>query len=379
MNAELGPVAHTRRFDIDALRVGAFLLLIVYHLGMFYVPWGWHVKSTHILSQLELPMGLLNPWRLTLLFVISGIATRFMGAKLAPPTLATERSSRLLIPLVFGILVVVPPQSWAEVVEKTGYTGSFFDFMTRYLAFDQSFGIILPTYNHLWFIAYLWVYTVLAVFLWRFLPALDRLATRMLVGPGLFLVPVAFFGLYRATVFPHWSETHIIWSDLYAHLHYGTAFFIGLLLAKQEEVWAQLARSRHLSLLAVIAIFALGNPLSATWEDQPDWRGQVFAFLREGYAWMVICALFGYARHHIRCGSPLLTTLSEAVFPFYIIHQTAIVVTGHFVSPYRLPVAVEAGVILGATVVSCLATYGLARAVPLLRLPLGLNSKRAAP
>jgi len=27
-----------RRYDLDWIRVGAFLLLILYHVGMFYVP-----------------------------------------------------------------------------------------------------------------------------------------------------------------------------------------------------------------------------------------------------------------------------------------------------------------------------------------------------
>ena len=76
-------VADGRRLDLDWVRIGAFGLLILYHVGMFYVPWGWHVKSEHVLPQLELPMGLLNPWRLTLLFVISGAAKGYQAVKFA--------------------------------------------------------------------------------------------------------------------------------------------------------------------------------------------------------------------------------------------------------------------------------------------------------
>ena len=47
-----------RRHDIDALRVCAFGLLILFHIGMFYVPWDWHVKSGHVAGWLELPMML---------------------------------------------------------------------------------------------------------------------------------------------------------------------------------------------------------------------------------------------------------------------------------------------------------------------------------
>lgn len=361
-----------RRPDLDVLRIGAFFLLILYHLGMFYVPWGWHAKSTHILPQLELPMGLLNAWRLTLLFFISGVATRFMSAKLTPAALAGQRSARLLIPLLFGVILIVPPQSWVEVVEKHAYTSGFLEFWTQhYLAFDQSFGIILPTYNHLWFVAYLWLYTMVAVALWPLLPALDRLAQRALAGPGLFLVPVLLFGASRAFIFPGRGETHVIWDDLYAHIHYGTAFALGLLIARQDQAWAFLAKHRHTALIALAITLAIIFPLRGIWEEKPGWRGEAFALIRAGYMWLVICALAGYAHQHIRRGSPLLTTLSEAVFPFYIIHQTTIVVMGHALSPLELPAVVEAATILAATAASCVAVYALARAVPLLRLPLG--------
>ncbi len=367
-------MAAGRRPDIDVLRVGAFFLLILYHLGMFYVPWGWHAKSTHILPELQLPMGLLNPWRLTLLFLISGMATRFMSANLAPAGLAAQRSWRLGIPLLFGILVVVPPQSWVEVVEKHGYAGGLLEFWTaHYLMFDHGFGVILPTYNHLWFIAYLWLYTLIAAALWKMLPALDRLAARALTGPGLLVIPVILFGGYRAFLFPGRGETHIIWDDLYDHAHYLTTFVLGLAIARQDDAWKFLAKYRHLILAGVAATATMALLLSGTWEDKHGWRGQAFAFLRAGYAWTTICALMGYAHHHIRRGSKLLSTLSEAVFPFYIIHQTTIVVTGHFLSPYRLPVLLEAGIILAATVAICVAIYVLARAVPALRLPLGLK------
>lgn len=368
--------ASSRRHDLDALRVGAFLLLIFYHLGMFYVPWDWHVKSAHIVPALETPMGLLNPWRLTLLFVISGAATRFMLGKLTGGQLAAQRSQRLLIPLVFGMLVVVAPQSWAEVVEKNGYAGSFFEFWPRYLTFDQSFGIILPTYNHLWFVAYLWVYTVVLAAASPWLPRLDRIAERLLGGWGLFVLPILAFGAYLASAGRTWGETHIVFADAYGHLQYGTAFVLGVLLAPQQSVWDRLARARLGTLAAAALCVAIGLPLARLGvESSPGWPGAAFSFLREAYAWMVICTLFGFARRYIRSGSPTLSTLNEAVFPFYIAHQTAIVLAGHLLKPLGLPLLSEASIILAITVAACLATYGLARATPWLRLPLGLKPR----
>jgi len=366
--------APARRYDLDALRVGAFLLLLLYHLGMFYVSWDWHVKSNHIVRDLEPWMGVLNPWRLSLLFVISGAATRFMAEKTPSKALAGQRSQRLLVPLAFGMILVVAPQSWAQVVEQKGYTGGFLDFWPRYLSFDSSFGIILPTYNHLWFVAYLWVYTMLAIALRPFWPAIERTAARVLRGPALVILPVLLFGLYRATAERAWGETHIVFADAYGHLQYGTAFLLGLVMARNDAVWRLLERRRLAVLAAACSALAVGL-VTRRYEYLEGAGGLavVAAFIREAYAWTAICALFGYARRYVRSGSPLLTTLTEAVFPFYIIHQTAIVLAGHFLKPLGLPVLAEAGTILAIEVAACLATYGLALIVPILRVPLGLK------
>jgi len=155
-----------RRIDLDWIRIVAFGLLILYHIGMYYVTWGFHVKSPRASAAIEPLMLLVNPWRLGVLFLVSGAATAFMLDKMRAGSLARMRSWRLLLPLIFGMLVIVPPQSYFEVVEKAGYTGSYGEFWLRYLAADHGFcdkdGCLrLPTWNHLWFVAYLWVYTML--------------------------------------------------------------------------------------------------------------------------------------------------------------------------------------------------------------------------
>ena len=156
-----------RRIDLDWVRIAAFGLLILYHVGMLYVSWDFHIKSEHRIMALEPLMLVLNPWRLALLFLVSGVATAFMTGKLSPRRLLRSRALRLLPPLVFGVLVIVPPQSYEQVVEALGYDGGFINFyLDHYFAFGRQFChpgpcLILPTWNHLWFVNYLWIYTLL--------------------------------------------------------------------------------------------------------------------------------------------------------------------------------------------------------------------------
>lgn len=92
-----------RRYDIDSLRVIAFALLIFYHVGMFFVPWSFHIKNSVIYEGTVFPMLFLNQWRLALLFVISGMGTYYALTKRSAIQFAIERHKRLLIPLIVGI------------------------------------------------------------------------------------------------------------------------------------------------------------------------------------------------------------------------------------------------------------------------------------
>ena len=126
-----------RRHDLDWVRVAAFFLLVLYHTGMYYVTWDWHVKSPHASDALEPFMVSSSPWRLSLLFLVSGTATAFLFRKRAAAGkgFLGQRSWRLLVPLVFGMLVIVTPQSYYEVVEQLpgGYHDGYLAFWGRYL------------------------------------------------------------------------------------------------------------------------------------------------------------------------------------------------------------------------------------------------------
>ena len=190
-----------RLYFLDWVRIFAFFVLIVYHVGMYYVTWGWHVKSPFASDTPESYMMLSAPWRLGLLFMISGVASSFMLAKTSATAFMRQRSWKLLVPLLFGMLVIVPPQPYFEVIEKFAYQGSYGDFMQLYLHNYRGFitdpgeHLILPTWNHLWFVAYLWVYTLalgaLVLALGGRFDAWSQRGARLLTGWRLVVLPVA--------------------------------------------------------------------------------------------------------------------------------------------------------------------------------------------
>jgi len=371
-----------RLYGLDWLRIGAFALLILYHIGMFFVPWDWHVKTAEPQEWLELPMMAVNPWRLALLFVISGYASRILLARTAARgAFARSRSARLLVPLAAGMTLFVAPQAWAELAAKSAYPHGFWHYwLNDYFVFGETAGVITPTWNHLWFVVYLWVYTMALALLHGLAPALrGRLQAgfdRVLAGWRLLVLPVMWLWALRVLVFPSFGETHALLDDPYAHLAYGFAFFFGVGLAGTGTLWQPILAHWRKAAAMALAGYAVIAGLDLT---IPGESGElellVARFARSVLAWGAILALLGIARLHLHRDGAARRYLTEAIFPYYIAHQTIIVLAGHLLTPLRLGAAAEFAIILAATVIGCALTYELGRRVDWLRPLIGLKAR----
>jgi hypothetical protein len=376
----------TRLFFLDWVRIIAFFILILYHVGMYYVTWGWHVKSPFASDLLEPYMMLSSPWRLGLLFLVSGVASGFMVGRLGAGRFARQRSKRLLLPLLFGMLVVVPPQTYCEVIEKLGYAGSYADFMRQYLGRYHGFCkdgscLILPTWNHLWFVAYLWVYTLVLAAL---IPALgarfDRLAGYLgglLSGWKLIVLPAAVLAVARIALFPYFPQTHALAGDWYNHATYFFLFALGTLLARTPLVWPRLNGLRWHSLGIAFACWAALMVWAALPDDALEgWQLQAWLFpMRTVYAlctWSAIAAACGFAHRHLQFDSPARRYLTEAVFPVYIVHQTLIVTLAHALKPLHRSPGVEGMMLVVLTLCLSFGTFEVVRRSALLRPLFGL-------
>jgi glucan biosynthesis protein C len=381
---------HLPRYHfLDWVRIIAFFLLILYHVGMYYVTWGWHVKSPFASAAPEPFMMLSSPWRLTLLFLVSGVASSCMLAKLRPFVFLRMRSWRLLVPLLFGMLVIVPPQSYLEVVEKLGYAGGYADFMRLYLrgyhGFCKDGCLILPTWNHLWFVAYLWAYTaVLALVVLALGPRFDRLAAllgRVLTGWKIVVLPAAVLALARIVMLNRFPVTHALVDDWTSHANYLPVFLLGALVARVPGFWPRVAALRWTCLALALAGWALlmlwialddaGGIDGTRWELLVHPMRANHALL----AWSAILAACGFAQRHLDRDGPARRYLTEAVFPVYILHQTLIVVLAHALKPLRLAPGLEAVLLVVLVTVLSFAGFEIVRRAPLLRPLFGLGPR----
>ena len=372
-----------RHYGMDWLRIGAFALLILYHIGMFFVPWGWHVKTAAPLHWVQLPMLATNAWRLPLLFTVSGFATAaVLGKSMGMGSFLRDSTARLIVPTQFAAVLIIPPQPWIELVTQHDYAGSLWHFwMGDYFRFGTLDGIVLPTWQHLWFVVYLWTYTLALAAILALTPgaargSFARFADDLLSGPGLLLIPLAWLAVHMAISGPRAEPTHALIGDWTAHRMYFPAFAFGFFLADAPRTWAAIRRWWKVAGVLAILGYTVVAGILLLWMAGvvPDTElGLPFAAGRLVMGWSAIVALIGLADRFWNRDHPWRRTLTEAVFPFYIIHQTIIVVTGWYLLRFALPPATEFAVLLAATVAGCWLFYFGGREAGWLRPLIGLR------
>ncbi len=376
----LDPTA--RRYDLDWLRIIAFGLLILYHVGMFYVTWGWHVKSNYASPAIEPLMRLINPWRLALLFFISGVAIRFATDKAEfLGKFAWSRVTRLGVPLLFGLYVWVMPQAFYQVRQSGEFTGSLAEFYPDYLALEQAFSTITPTWNHLWYLAYVLVYILITIAL---LPWLRRVPSSRIWGAlvsspvivlFMMILPFVVVETWLTPVFP---TTHNLVSDWANHAHRFMIFLIGFFVAKDVRFWQTISRiwlfAPPLAIAAWLCLMngqAIGDFLG---ESLPAAAVRfVFSYIMVIYAWSCMLTLLGFGQRFLNRESQLLRYLTGAIFCYYVLHQTITVVGGYYLTGYQLGALAESALVLGITVLGCVLGYELIRRIPYVGILFGVH------
>lgn len=371
-----------RHYGLDWLRIGAFAVLIGYHVAMAYSPHAWVINSHHRIVWLTYVMEAIAPWRLMLLFLVSGYASAMLLARLdSLPAFFAQRSRRLLIPLAFAVAVIVPPQSWVRQVAGHDYHGTYAHFwLSDYFRFGPLAGETLPHWEHLWFVGYLWLYTLALVAMLASGTSL-RLPD-WLRRPGLLLlVPMLSLIGGRLMLDATIGTDHGLFDDWLGHLHYVPAFLLGVLLARDSSLWEPLRRTLPWAAMLAAGLFAATLAVQISTPDHrqwTDWQMLIFESADSGFAWAMLLLLPVLADRYLNRDHHWRRALSQAVFPAYIVHQTAIVLLVFALRDAALPAATEAVIVLSGTIAACVAAWLAARSHSVAGRLLGYEAARPA-
>lgn len=368
-----------RQHFLDWLRILAFAYLVFFHTGMMFVEWPFHIESGYDSEFLKAFMMLTTTWRLDLLFLVSGVAISFMMTKMTIGGFLNQRMIKLFIPLFFACAVVVAPQPYFEAVQKGIIEPGFWQFWTtQYFTGSWWEGMLtpVPTYNHMWYVLYLFIYTILLVPLFAFINS-DKGKAKMASLEGWLIKDArilwAPYVLYLSVYFytGHNKITHAVWDDWFGHFIYAYILIMGVIFVRMPKVWQAFEDNRYKSLALALASYGM-IMIRYNWNtplDVIEWD-----LLEMIMKWSWVAALIGLARHHLNFKNDFLGYGNGIVYPFFILHQTVIIIIGYYMIDWGMNGALEFISIVIGTFVLCVALIELViKKSNILRLLFGLK------
>lgn len=380
VNADSGRIG--RHYGLDWLRIGAFAILILYHIGLYFAPGHWLVKSTQIEDWVAYPIAAISPWRLMVIFAVSGFASAAMLQRFANVgAFFRERSRRLLIPLLFGSLVLVPPQGWVRM-EMAGHHETLGHFFAHEeFAFARIAGQFFPNWEHLWFLGYLWVYTGLLAAALIVLPNWKSTVTPFVDwlcrGGRLLAVPLMVLLIGRLSLMAVHLDDASRYSDLVGDVHYIPAFLLGFGIAHFPQFWTAVRQVWRVSLgLGLLCLAVIMAGVAAPVEDVSRLMLVVQVAADTGMAWAMLPVALHLADVAFNRDHPWRQALALAIFPAYIVHQTVIVLAGWLMRESGIVGLPAFALQIALVLAACWLAWMLARAVPLFGELLGMPHKR---
>ncbi|MCB2380482.1 acyltransferase family protein [Hymenobacter sp. BT635] len=316
---------------LDWLRLLCIAGVLVFHCAMpFAAEEQWHIRnpeSTNLLMELVV---FLHLFRMPLLFFVSGAVSYYMLRRRSAGRFVGLRLRRLLVPLLFGMLVVVPPQVYMERLTQ-GFLGNFWDFYPSIFT-TGPYPAGNLSWHHLWFVAYLLAYDVLfaPVFAWLASPrsagfrAWLRHQARgyrvyWLALPGI---------LWYAATSRALPQTNDLVHDGGYFVYWLLFVLVGFLCAAQPALLDRLERLRRPSLTIGFVLLLVFNYLRWNDVELPAGFPPIFT---PAIAWSLVLAFIGYGKRYLQRPHATLVYFNQAAYPFYIVHQTVIVVLAYYV------------------------------------------------
>jgi len=373
-------LVNSRKYYLDWLRVIAFASLIFYHIGMLYSEnWGFHFKSNYTSQYIEYSMLVFSPWRMLLIWFISGVALRFMIDKVSgfkPWLLFTlNRSIFLLLPLLVGLWLIVPFQLFAEMSQQGVIDISYWQF---YLAFIEMNNTLFINYqsgvwphvdvNHLWYLRSLWQFMLIIIVLTLFarLPFIAPLKTFVKGGMSSGL-------LITLLIITTLSTSHYLTGDLIRETNGFMLLLAGYILAKNTYFWNCLNKNLVLLASCFSVLFVL-----IILSYQKVFSPPHFILSGSYNIQRIVGVLFVLALAHrfLNFNTYYLKQLNTWVFPFYLLHQSILIILCFLLQPLNLGAVVEPFIIILGTWFFCgVFTWGITR-IDVFRPLLGVAIKQ---
>lgn len=346
-----------RKIYIDNLRWMVVLLLFPYHIFMIYNNFeSFYIHGDEI-DGLSRILYALWPWMMPVLFTVAGMSSAYALQKRSGGAYLKERVLKLLVPLLLGMLLLIPVQTYLAELFHHG-TGNYWNYFTKVTDLTGYAGGFTP--GHLWFILYLFVISLLALpFMLYHQKHRKRFATQNASLPL----------LLSLSVIPLLMQPVLDISGKSVG-EYFAFFMLGYFVLSQESVIDKAQRCRLPLMVLFIAGFVL---ILAAGPRIYEVNGYLFDLIAGFYAWIAILAFIGMARRHLNFQTKLTGYLSKSSFGVYLFHQSWIVIIAFFVFRITQNVGLQIALIMLFSVPLTFLTYNICKSICITRWIFGLN------
>ena len=348
-----------RNYYLDYLRIISILLLFPVHTLMvwndygqkFYV-WG---GNNRVLSSLII---LINPWFMPILFVIAGMCARYSLENRTTKQFIVERVKKLFVPLVSGVILLVPFQTFFARKYFYDYEGTIFDniiyFFTHFTDLSGYDGAFTP--GQLWFILFLFLFSFIGVLSAKVIPY-DKVKNKI-SDINIYIVIAMFI---------------LVWGGYYIGNLGGFSigknlvlYLLGYYILSNECVLSLLDKYRSVLMIMFCSSLFL---LFITYYQYAYYGDVLVNFV----AWIGSCALISFAMKYLNKRTKLLDYFNKASFPKYIFHQSILVAVAYYTLQYVNALPLQIGIIIVTSFIGTIFLYEIIKRIPYVRVLFGMK------
>lgn len=346
-----------RIYAFDWLRIMACAVVVLIHcLHMFGELYSAR-EALRLNDDGMYAISFVTYWCMDVFFLLAGASTWLALRKKTARQFLTERFQRLLLPLVIGFILLVPCQAYFELVSNGRYSGTLMEFYPYFLGnilFKGQFSWIIANIHHLWFLAYLFVFSLVALPLCVYLRGtrgmawVERLAA-LCERPGGFLLPVlpiVGVELGLRALFPVYCGL----ADALCWLLFYLSGYILFASPRLRQALHRQGRSAlELALAALLVIFTIGSTgILHSWMSAPNYSLAclLFQVLAALALWSCVLATLAAGEKYLNRNTTFLAYGSAASFSWYLLHFPIVIIVAYCLLPRHLPAPAAYGLIV---------------------------------
>ena len=371
---------------MDWLRVLAFGLLFVFHSWRPFDHLEWHIKNEEQHTIFDILTMFTHGWRMHLIFLVSGAGT-WLAMRARKEKFFSDRLKRLIVPFLFGILVLIPPQRYYEWKMFGEFDAGFLDFLIVYpvqqLSANMGPSVLLwfgHLGTHLWYLPYLFVMTMICIPLFKRIKDgkmhFDWLKSILSTRFGIFIlvIPMLICRLLLKPVYQHYTD----WADFFIYIW---PFVYGFIFMADKVLITIVKNRRKLLLFAGILSSLVFMYMGSTSEQMVqsytnpefNWVHLTISLIATFIALSWTLFFLGLFAKAMDFNHKLLVPANISILPVCVLHQTLIIVFGYYIISFDINLFIKFVMIAMTAIPASILLYQLIRTNNLTRFLFGLK------